>query len=191
MRLMLDSLEIPAMIIDSRGDVHAMNRMGRALLIGLEPLPSAAANHARWLFLQPSTRELFTDWEMNARVTVGVLRESAGRYPRDKELQALIGELSVASPEFRTWWAEHDVDARCHGPKRFHHPVVGELTMQVEALQLQDGERWLYAYAAEPGSRSADAVRLLGTWAATQDTEEKIDHAKAPQSPLHGSSQQR
>jgi hypothetical protein len=113
---------------------------------------------------------------MNARVSVGVLREAAGRYPRDKALHALIGELSVASPEFRTWWAEHDVDARCRGPKRFQHPVVGALTMQVEALQLQDRKRWLYAYAAEPGSRSADAIQLLGAWAATQDAEEHTDH---------------
>jgi transcriptional regulator with XRE-family HTH domain len=141
MRLMLDSLETPAIVIDLRGDVHAMNRMGRALLVGLEPMPSAAANHPRWLFLEPSTRDLFVDWEMMARVSVGVLREAAGRYPRDKALHALIGQLSVASPEFRSWWAEHEVDARCRGPKRFHHPVVGELVMQVEALQLGDGER--------------------------------------------------
>ncbi len=173
MRLLLDSLEIPAIIIDVRGDVHAMNRLGRALLDGLEPLPSPAASHPRWLFLEPATRELLVDWEMIARVSVGVLRDAAGRYPRDKPLQALIGELSVASPEFRSWWAEHDVDIRCRGSKRFHHPVVGDLVAQIEALQLQDGERWLYAYAVEPGSRSADALRLLGSWAATQDAEDR------------------
>ncbi len=185
MRLMLDSLEIPAMIIDSRGDVHATNRVGRALLVGLEPMPSAAANHPPWLFLRPSTRDRFTDWEMNARISVGVLREAAGRYPRDKQLHALIGELSVASPEFRSWWAEHEVDARCRGPKRLHHPVVGELTMQVEALRLQDGERWIYAYAPEPGSRSAAAIRLLATCAATQDAEEASDHPRVTRSVQH------
>ena len=175
MRMMLDSFTIPAIVIDSRGDVHAMNRMGRALLVGLEPMPSEAASHPRWLFLRPSARDLHQDWEMNARVSVGVLRETAGRYPRDRRLQALIGELSVASPEFRNWWAEHDVEVPCRGPKRFHHPVVGELTMQVEALQLHDGERWIYAYAPEPGSPSEEAIRLLGTWAATQDAEETAD----------------
>jgi transcriptional regulator with XRE-family HTH domain len=182
MRLMLDSLEIPGFIIDVRGDVHAMNRMGRALLVGLEPMPSAAASHPRWLFLEPSTRKLFTDWEMIARSSVTVLREAAGRYPRDKSLHALIGELSVASPEFRAWWADHDVDARCRGLKRFHHPVVGELVVHTETLQLHDGDRWLYAYAVEPGSRSSEAMQLLGTWAATQDAEaaaDVFDHASA------------
>jgi transcriptional regulator with XRE-family HTH domain len=177
-RLMLDSLETPAMIIDLRGDVQAMNRMGRALLVGLEPMPSAACSHPRWLFLEPSTRELLADWEMIARLSVGVLREAAGRYPRDKALHVLIGELSVMSPEFRNWWAEHEVDARCRGPKRFHHPVVGELVMHVEALRLHDGARWLYAYAAEPGSRSAETLRLLGSWAASQDAEEAAGQAR-------------
>jgi transcriptional regulator with XRE-family HTH domain len=172
-RIMLDSLQIPALIVDFRGDVHAMNRMGRAMLVGLEPMPSAAANHTRWLFLQPSTRELMAEWEMVARSSVAVLREAAGRHPRDTALHALIGELSVASPEFATWWAEHDVDVRCRGLKRFDHPVVGELTVHTETLQLQDGDRWLFAYAVEPGSRSAEAMALLGTWAATQDAEER------------------
>jgi len=48
-RLMLGNLGVPAIVVDVRGDVHAMNRLGRALLPGLEP----GANHARWLFLEP------------------------------------------------------------------------------------------------------------------------------------------
>jgi transcriptional regulator with XRE-family HTH domain len=170
-RLMLDSLQIPALIVDARGDVHAMNRLGRALMVGLEPMPSARSNHLRWLFLDPATRELLADWEVMARVSVAVLREVAGRFPRDTGLHALVGELSVASPEFRSWWAEHDVDARCRGRKRFRHPVVGEIVVQTETLQLHDGERWLYAYAVDPGSRSDEAMRLLGTWSATEDAE--------------------
>ncbi len=168
---MLDSLEIPGLIVDFRGNVDAMNRLGAALMAGLQPAPSAAGNHARWLFLDPAARALFVEWEMIARATVATLRESAGRHPRDGALHALIGELSVASPEFRAWWAEHDVDGRCRGLKRLRHPVVGELTVHTEALKLHDGERWLYAYAVEPGSRSEEALRLLGSWAATQQAE--------------------
>jgi transcriptional regulator with XRE-family HTH domain len=171
-RLMLASLEIPAFVIDARGDVPAMNRMGRLLLRGLEPMPAAASNHPRWLFLDDSTRELLVDWEMNARASVGVLREAAGRYPHDKRLQALIGELSVASPEFRSWWAEHDVDTRCHGLKRFRHPDVGDLALQTEALQLLDGNRWLYAYAPEPGTPSERAFQLLAAGAASNGAAE-------------------
>ncbi|MFF1572268.1 helix-turn-helix transcriptional regulator [Leifsonia sp. NPDC058292] len=170
-RLMLDSLEIPAIIMDLRGDVQAMNRMGKALLVGLEPVPASSSSHPRWLFLERSTRDLMADWEMVARSTVGVLRQAAARYPHDTALQALVGELSIASPEFRSWWAEHDVNTRCHGPKRFHHPVVGDIVIHVETMQLGDGDHWLYAYAVEPHSGSAEALRLLGSWSATTEAE--------------------
>lgn len=168
-RLMLDSLEIPAIVMDSRGDVQAMNRMGHALLVGLEPAPATSSNHPRWLFLEPSTRELMADWEMVARSTVGVLRHALGRYPHDSGLRTLIGELSIASPEFRGWWAEHDVNPRCHGPKRFRHPIVGDIDIHVETMQLADGHHWLYAYAVEPDTRSAEAMRLLSSWSATEE----------------------
>jgi transcriptional regulator with XRE-family HTH domain len=178
--LLLERLEIPGLIVDFRGEVGAMNRLGRAMMVGLEPAPSPASNHTRWLFLEPSVRELLIAWEMVARATVSVLREAAGRHPHDTVLHALIGELSVASPAFRTWWAEHDVDGRCRGPKRFCHPVVGEFVVHIETLGLHDGERWLYAYAAEPGSRAEEALRLLGTWAATQDAEAARSGAPEP-----------
>jgi transcriptional regulator with XRE-family HTH domain len=179
-RLLIESLDLPALVVDVRGDVHAMNRMGRALLAGLEPMPSPRSSHARWLFLEPATRALFTDWEMIARSSVAVLREAAGRHPRDTALHTLIGELSVASPEFRAWWADHEVDARCRGTKRFHHPVVGDLVVHTETMQLHGGERWLYAYAVQPGSPSAEAMALLGAWAATQDAEAACAPAPAP-----------
>lgn len=178
-RLMLQTLEMPALVVDFRGGVHAMNQMGQALMVGLQPVPPAAhSNHARWLFLEPSTRKLLLDWEMIARHTVALLRAAAGRHPRDTALQRLIGELAIASPEFGTWWADHDVDASCRGAKRFKHPVVGELFLHVEALQLQDSERWLYVYTAEPQTRSADALRMLGTWAATLDDEQVTAHPR-------------
>jgi transcriptional regulator with XRE-family HTH domain len=188
MRLTLNSLEIPALIIDLRGNIHAMNRIGRAMFVGLEPMPSAESSHHRWLFLQPATRRLLADWEMVARSSVGVLREAAGRYPRDTALHTLIGELTVASPEFSNWWAEHEVDTRCRGPKRFNHPVVGEIVTHIETLQLQDGARWLYVYAVQPGSPSEKAIRLLGSWAATEDAEEIAEHTNARPAPQHQSS---
>ncbi|WP_329134564.1 helix-turn-helix domain-containing protein [Streptomyces sp. NBC_00670] len=166
MRMMLDSMPMPAMVIDSRGDVHAMNRLGRALLVGLEPMPSQASSHVRWLFLDPAARELLVEWEVIARVSVGVLREAAGRYPRDARLREVVGELSLASAEFRGWWAEHEVEVRCRGMKRFRHPVVGALELHVEALRLEDGERWVYAYGARAGSASEEGLRLLGAWGA-------------------------
>jgi MmyB-like transcription regulator ligand binding domain len=54
------------------------------------------------------------------------------------------------------------------GSKRFHHPVVGDLELTYETMTLAaDPSLMLFAYTAEPGSRSAEALDLLASWAAT------------------------
>lgn len=67
---------------------------------------------------------------------VAVLRAEAGRNPHDRPLTNLIGELSTRSQEFRTRWAAHDVRFHRAGSKQLHHPVVGELNLTYEALEL-------------------------------------------------------
>jgi transcriptional regulator with XRE-family HTH domain len=170
-RMLLDSLQTPAFVIGRRLDILATNRMAKAMLADFDARPERDRNHARWIFLDPATRDLYVDWAVVARENVAILRHDAGRFPQDEKLQALIGELSVASPEFRTWWAEHDVLARSHGTKRYRHPVVGPMTVSYEAMTLPDDDQLLYVYSVEPGTPSADAMRLLGSWAATDDAE--------------------
>jgi hypothetical protein len=88
-------------VIGRRLDILATNRMARALLADFDTRPVRDRNHARWIFIDPATRDLYVDWPVVARENVAILRRDAGRYPHDTELP-LIGELSVASPEFRT-----------------------------------------------------------------------------------------
>ena len=62
-------------------------------------------------------------------------------------------------------WATHDVKEKTYGVKRLHHPLVGDLTLNFEGFRLGDGsEQSLITYHAEPGSPSADALRLLASW---------------------------
>lgn len=101
-----------------------------------------------------------------------MLRYSAGRHPEDRQLNELIGELSVRSPEFRRWWADHNVRKHSTGTKHFHHPVVGDLTVGFESLYVGDNlEQNLVAYTVEPNSPSAEALGLLASWAATPTTD--------------------
>lgn len=103
---------------------------------------------------------------MTAEV-VAALRGVAGRNPYDRRLTDLIGELSTRSERFRVLWAQHDVRFHRTGVKRLHHPVVGELELTFEAFDLPaDPGLTMATYTAEPDSASADALRLLASWAA-------------------------
>jgi hypothetical protein len=104
---------------------------------------------------------------------VAILRWSVGRDPDDRDLSDLVGELATHSEEFRTRWAAHDVRFHNTGVKRFHHPVVGDLTLSYNRLDLAaDHGLAIVTYAAEPGSRSEEALKLLGSWSATLDLAE-------------------
>ncbi|MEU8379615.1 helix-turn-helix transcriptional regulator [Streptosporangium sp. NPDC048865] len=162
----LESLgETPALILGHRMDVLAANRMARALYTDFDALPYRERNMARFVFLDETARTLYADWEASARGTVAALHLYAGRHPRDRRLAELIGELSLRDGDFRRWWAEHDVQRRTYGTKRYHHPLVGELALNYEALTPDgDPDQTLAVHTAEPGSPSEHALRLLSSW---------------------------
>jgi hypothetical protein len=92
-----------------------------------------------------------------------------------------VGELSTRSVEFCRRWAAHDVKLHSSGIKRLHHPVVGALTLDAEALDLPgDAGQRLIVYTAQPGSPSAEALSLLASWAATPDAQPALEDRDAP-----------
>ena len=164
----LDAITAPAWIRNARSDVLALNPLGRALYAPVLDSPVRPANTARFLFLDPSSSDFYIDWEQTATELVGVLRAEAGRNPHDRSLSNLVGELSTRSEEFRVRWAHHDVRQHRAGAKRLHHPIVGDLDLTYEALELAaDPGLGLVVYTAEPGSPTQDALTLLATWVAT------------------------
>jgi transcriptional regulator with XRE-family HTH domain len=157
--------EVPALIVGRRTDVLATNRLARALYTDFDALPHRERNMSRFVFLDEGARELYADWEDVARSSVAALHLYAGQHPHDPRLAELIGELSLRDPDFRRWWADHDVQRRTFGSKQFHHPVVGDLTLGYEALAVTgDPDQTLGVYTAEPGSASEEALRLLASW---------------------------
>ena len=169
----LDSMTTtPAYVRNRRLDILAVNQLGRALISPVFADPHRPASLARFMFLDQAAADYYLDWERIASDIVAVLRSEAGRDPHDKALQDLIGELCTRSELFRTRWAAHNVRLHRTGVKRMHHPVVGDLTLDFDAMELPaDTGLTLIAYSAEPASPSADNLRLLASWAATLDQE--------------------
>ncbi|WP_329335376.1 helix-turn-helix transcriptional regulator [Streptomyces sp. NBC_00663] len=166
LRQLLDTMDgVPAYITGGRSDILVWNRMAAAVFGDWAELPPQERNWARLVFLRPEYRDLFVEWDQKAYDMVSFLRMAAGCHPDDPRLAALVGELSLKSEEFRRLWAAHDVKEKSYGVKRLMHPLVGELTLNFESFRLTDGtEQSLTTYSAEPGSPSAEALRLLASW---------------------------
>jgi transcriptional regulator with XRE-family HTH domain len=167
----LDSITGAAAFVGNGShDVIAANRLGEALWSPLYAKVDRPVNAARFLFLDPSARDMYPDWKRIADETVAIMRLTAGVDPHDRRLSELVGELSMQSQEFRTRWASHDVRFHNSGTKRLLHPIVGELTLNFERFDIAtDSGLTMFTYTAEPGSRSAENLSLLASWAATPD----------------------
>jgi hypothetical protein len=171
---MLDSITGSAVIAENgRLDALATNRLARAFYSHLFDGTSRPVNFARFIFLDPRAKEFFADWDRAAKDSVALLRTEAGRDPYDRELSDLVGELSTQSEEFRGHWATHNVRLHTKGEKRFNHPVVGELELSYNRIDLAaDPGLMIITYTAEPGSKSEVGLNLLASWAATAEAQE-------------------
>ncbi|MBT1673871.1 helix-turn-helix transcriptional regulator [Curtobacterium flaccumfaciens] len=166
--------DAPAMIINNRQDIVAANALGFAMHSDLVAAPARPMNFSRFIFLDPQARNFYQDWQRAAHTNVAILRREAGRTPNDKDLAALIGELSMRSDDFRGLWAAHDVRRHYAGVKSFRHSVVGPLELHFQTLELaEDPGLSLTIYPATPGSPTADALRVLASWAATEGIAER------------------
>jgi transcriptional regulator with XRE-family HTH domain len=163
-----------AIVHNPRLDNLAANQLGYALYTDMfsRAARPGPINSARYVFLDPGAREFYLDWDRAASDVVAVLRSAAGRDPYDRDLSDLVGELSTQSAEFRTRWAAHNVRFHDTGIKDFHHPVVGDISLAYNRMELSaDPGLTIMIYTAEPGTRSGEALSLLGSWAATHDTD--------------------
>lgn len=168
--------EAPALVTNNRMDVVAANELGYAMY---SPMFTGrgTGNHSQFIFLDSRAPEFYPDWQLAATTNVALLRREAGRSPHDKRLTELVGELSVRSEEFRTLWAAHHVRNHYAGAKSFVHPVVGLLELNYVTVELGDPGLHMTSYPATPGSPTAESLRLLASWAAT---ERLMDQIKQP-----------
>ncbi len=170
---LLDAMEnVPAFVQNGRLDILAINRLGQAVFSEMYVQPQRPANFGRFVFLDPRAHTFYRDWDDAAHQTVALLRTEAGRAPHDRALTDLVGQLSTRSDAFRTLWASHDVREHRTGIKIIHHPVVGDLDLSYEAMDLTSDRGLLFlAYTAAPDTPSNDALRVLMSWAATHEQE--------------------
>src|SRR6478735_2879918 len=159
----------PALVRNGRMDLLATNQLGRAMHASLyERAPGPVPNFARYTFLDEDSHRFYSDWDTAADTAVAILRTEAGRDPHDPLMHELVGELATRSEEFQRRWANHNVRLHGAGTKAFHHDAVGDLDLAYESVDMvSDPGLTLTIYAAEPASRTAQALTLLGSLTAT------------------------
>jgi transcriptional regulator with XRE-family HTH domain len=167
-RMLVGMTGIPAYIRTSRMDVIAANDLCRALYAGILDPSALPLNLARFAFLDPRGHEFFVRWDSIADDFAASLRAEVGRNPNDPALGALVGELASGSPEFAARWARHGVKVHRTSRKTLRNPLIGEIELTGDALDLPGEDLTLIAYTAEPGSHAAEQLAFLASWNQTQ-----------------------
>ena len=158
----------PAFVRNERMDVLAANRLGRALFSEMFT-EAVQPEHARFVYLDPAPRRS-TSTGIGCRAIPSRSCAGPGATPTIATSPTSSDELVNPERTFRTRWAAHNVRYHDTGTKRFHHPVVGDLTLTYENMTLVgDPGLTMFAYTAEVGSKSEEALNLLASWTATQD----------------------
>jgi len=175
MRQTIDAMStVPVYVQNGRLDAVATNRLGAALFSEMLDGPRPA-NAARFIFLEPRAQTFYRQWEAQTRQIVAVLRAEAGRSPYDRQLTDLVGELSTRSDLFRKLWGAHDVREHRTGLKLVHHPVVGDLDLTFQAMDLaSDRGLQMIVFSAEPGSPTHERLQLLANLAETAIPESTV-----------------
>lgn len=163
--LMDEWVSHPALVLDLREDIVAANHLGRALFAGHRH----SGNMARLIFLDADAKTYFREWDKVASSCVAGIRAAAGRAPDDRDLMALIGELTTRSDAFSGLWAKAEVRDRTSDTLRVHHPLVGDLDLVYETLRPNgNNDVLLKVYRPEPGSNSRETLGVLGSLTAGQ-----------------------
>jgi hypothetical protein len=155
--------DLPVMVVDAANGVIEATPLATALVGDLSGLPRRERNLTwRHFTGAPSPlRRTPEEWEDAEESMVAELHDAIGRFPADEPLRSLVEDLQAVSPRFAALWEGHCVARSPAKRKTFHHPQVGLLTLDCDALTVDGSDVRLVVYTAAPGSPDADALALL------------------------------
>lgn len=159
----LDNLEVcPSFISDPRWNVVAWNRAACVVFGDFARMNARQRNVVWAMFTDPYFKQLYTDWEHNARSLIGRFRSTCGKYIDDPWLVQFIGELKIESMEFNEWWLLHDIEDDSGVYKELRHPAAGFLNFESSNYAVPDsGGLRLFVHVPAPGTETAKRMRIL------------------------------
>ncbi|HEX6870084.1 MAG TPA: helix-turn-helix transcriptional regulator [Micromonosporaceae bacterium] len=169
-RRLLRVMDTPALVLGRHLDLLDWNPMAEALFGDPDAYPADRLNMLLLMFDDPLTGErTCPDWERQALDYIGMMRAAVAADPTHPRATAIVGELSIRSPEFRRLWARHDVRESVSGTKTFRVPEVGDIVLDWDTYPLPGSPGpIMLVFTAEPGSADADRLQLLASLHATR-----------------------
>lgn len=128
------AVNISVIVFDAWFNELDANDVARGIFdIALDSWPE---RNAVWqLFFNDAQKRLWADWEEEARVSAGMLRQSAAKNPVSPEWHRLFAVLGSSS-EFMKYWNEYEVRPNPAPEEYFrsspwciNHPTLGNLAM--------------------------------------------------------------
>jgi transcriptional regulator with XRE-family HTH domain len=126
----LDALNMPAEVITPRWDVIYWNDMVRRCFRDYARMAPEQRNLVRILMTSPEYQEHPAEFEAMARRITAKLRVDYSQAAGDPSFDALIEEMSEASPMFRELWRSPEIRTRSEGVHLLRHPQLGGITFE-------------------------------------------------------------
>lgn len=149
-RLMDDLPARPAYILNLRWDVVVWNAAADRVFNFAAQAPGRR-NLLWMLFVDPAMRQVFVDWQAQAPAMLSTFRRDFASATGVPDIAELVDELQAVSPDFKTWWREHDVHGNCMGLRKLWIESLGELTFEHSTLSVDESRHLrLVVYAPAP-----------------------------------------
>ena len=138
----LDALNVPAEVITPRWDAVYWNTMYARCIRDYAQLPPEQRNLIRILLTSPEYQEDREEYQALARRIIAKLKVDYSQADDDPTFDALIEEMSEASPLFRELWHSAEVRGRDEGVHLLKHPLLGGITFE-HTTYVVEGATWL------------------------------------------------
>ncbi|MBY8339216.1 helix-turn-helix transcriptional regulator [Streptomyces spinosirectus] len=162
-RLLDRLVDTPVTVSDAAMTLLLANPMYSALMGDFSGLRGFERNSVWRNFLGRPSRVRHTPEEQRAfhAGLVAELRATSARYPADRQLRRMIGELRAQSERFAELWDAGVVGRLDASHKTIEHPQVGLITLDCDLLRVEENDLHILVYSAEPGTEAAEKLELI------------------------------
>jgi transcriptional regulator with XRE-family HTH domain len=128
----------PAYAMGYCWDILGWNQAMEVVFGTIVQVPDADRNIVYQILTNPTVRQQFITWEINARQMIRQFRIDYGQHVGDPGFLKLIDRLEQTSSLFTQWWKEQEIAAPADIRKEVQHPHLGRLRFEQTAYTTLD-----------------------------------------------------